>query len=95
MYVIKTFNVKSKTYELSFVDSPKIAYSAIYESHLKETSIYYFVSSRGGVQMAVLGKDKTADRWRAVTNNMFAEKNDAIRWRDNKQDVFIKNIKKV
>lgn len=98
VYVISNFNVKSKTYELSFVDSPKIAYSAIYESHLKETSIYYFVSSRGGVQRAVLGKDKTADRWREYTNNCFETKDAADKWIDSvlitKRNEEIKNNKK-
>lgn len=47
------------------------------EKYLKAADVYYFLDSKGNVQMTYTGKDKEADEWRAVVYNIYKTKDDA------------------
>ena len=43
---------------------------------------YYFINSSGQTSSSYIGKDPAADSWRALTNNLFYTKDEAVKYRD-------------
>lgn len=79
IYEVGTFNYSDKTYTLHNLNSTKAAEFGVTEKQIENeiVEIYYFISSRGIVQQAFIGKDKMADDWRRLTNNFYSTKEDA------------------
>ena len=49
---------------------------------LKPVTYYFFINSSGQASSSYIGKDPTADSWRALTNNLFYTKDEAVKYRD-------------
>lgn len=49
---------------------------------LKPVTFYYFINSSGQTSSSYIGKDPAADSWRALTNNLFYTKDEAVKYRD-------------
>lgn len=47
------------------------------EKYLKKAEVYYFLDSKGIIQMTYTGKDKSADDWRTISYNIYKTKEDA------------------
>jgi hypothetical protein len=76
LYVITDFLVKENRYVITSVnDKSKVA--NVSDKKFKLADIYYFLDSKGRVQMSYTGKDAEADEWRNVSHNMFKSKEDA------------------
>lgn len=58
-------------------DIPRVKYH-----HLKPVTFYYFINSSGKISSSYIGKDPAADSWRALTNNLFYTKDEAVKYRD-------------
>lgn len=82
LYIVNKINRVHKMYDLSFIGSNKIVVKNISETWLKKAEIYYFLSSKGVVQSAIIDKDEVADKWRKLTNNFFMNKEDAQKRKD-------------
>lgn len=87
IYEIGTFDNASKTYSLFYLNSDKPCKFGVTENKLTVVEMYYFLSSRGIVQQAFIGKDKTADDWRRLTNNFHPSKESAQKA---KEEILIK-----
>ena len=49
---------------------------------LKPVTYYFFINSAGQTSSSYIGKDPAADSWRALTNNLFYTKDEAVKYRD-------------
>ena len=58
-------------------DIPRVGYH-----RLKPVTFYYFINSSGQTSSSYIGKDPAADSWRALTNNLFYTKDEAVKYRD-------------
>ena len=58
-------------------DIPRVEYH-----RLKPATLYYFINSTGKISSSYIGKDPAADSWRALTNNLFYTKDEAVKYRD-------------
>ena len=58
-------------------DIPRVAYH-----RLKPVTFYYFINSSGKISSSYIGKDPAADSWRALANNLFYTKDEAVKYRD-------------
>ena len=56
--------------------------SSVGYHRLKPVTFYYFINSSGQTSSSYIGKDPAADSWRALTNNLFYTKDDAVKYRD-------------
>ena len=82
LYVITDFSVRLKKYTVTSAnDKSKSERLKATDFHVAE--LYYFIDSRGIVQMTYHGKDRAADHWRSLVDNMFSSKEDAEIYRKN------------
>ena len=81
LYIIDDFHPKDNKYVIKSVnDSSKILTLSV--SKFKVADVYFFLDSKGKIQMTYTGKDTEADEWRKFNYNMFKTKDDAQRRKD-------------
>ena len=81
LYVITDFYVRQNKYAIQSInDNSKTASVSV--KNFKVAEIYFFIDSKGKIQMTYTGKDKDADEWRKISFNMFKKKEDAQKYRD-------------
>ena len=56
--------------------------SGVEYHRLKPVTLYYFINSAGKISSSYIGKDPAADSWRALANNLFYTKDEAVKYRD-------------
>lgn len=81
LYQVAYINPKEIGLNEVFSKRSKIIHNTKYSlTTFKKVEIYYFYSSKGVIQMAIVGNDKSADEYRKTIGNYFSSSEEASKW---------------